>query len=66
MNQHDDGGDTLPERSGEEEHAYLLGRAEAHRRLAEEAQQSETRLIHLRLQQLYTARANLIDLVDTN
>ncbi len=45
-------------RSGPLERAYLLDRAEAHRGLADVAQEPGARMIHLRLDQLYRARAD--------
>lgn len=58
-----DNDDKAKTRSGPEEQAYLLGRADAHRRLGEQTTDTETRLVHVRLQQLYEDRAAAVDVV---
>ncbi|MGW8192318.1 hypothetical protein [uncultured Sphingomonas sp.] len=46
-----------------EERAYLLGRAEVHRQLAENTAEIEIRAIHLRMARLYAEQAALIVMV---
>lgn len=53
-------------RSGPEERAYLLRRAEDHRKLAERTTDTETRMVHLRLRQLCEDRAAGIGVVLTD
>lgn len=48
----------------DKERDYLLGRAAAHRRLAERAETADARLIHLRLGDLYEERAAAMPGVD--
>lgn len=54
--------DSFP-RSGNEEHSYLIGRANDHRRMADKADDAGTRGIHMRLHKLYTEQAELIGVV---
>lgn len=49
--------------SATEERAYLLGRAEVHRQLAENSAEIEIRAIHLRMSRLYAEQAALIVMV---
>ncbi|WP_294323507.1 hypothetical protein [uncultured Sphingomonas sp.] len=49
--------------SATEERAYLLGRAEVHRQLAENTTEIEIRAIHLRMSRLYAEQAALIVMV---
>ena len=65
MNDKSDPGGPAVVRSGPAERAYLLGRAEDHRRLAETAS-AETRMVHVRLHQLYEERAARIEMVLTD
>lgn len=52
------------ERAGPEERAYLLGRAAAHRALADSSDEPGAQAVHLRLEQLYHERAAQVDMVD--
>ncbi len=45
------------------DHDYWLKRADDHRQLAEKAAEAEARTIHLRLSELYRARAGTVRMV---
>ena len=66
MSDTSDPGSPAVVRSGPDERAYLLRRAGDHRDLAERATDTETRMVHLRLRQLYEDRATRIDVVLTD
>lgn len=55
--------DTPVFRSGPEERAYLLRRADDHRQSAENAADIGSRAIHARLEQLYREQAQLLEIV---
>lgn len=48
------------DRSGPDECAYLLRRADDHRQLAERHAEADARTIHLRFQRLYEERASQV------
>lgn len=50
-------------RSGAEERAYLLRRADEHRQMVEKTDIAESRVIHERLEQLYREQVRLLNLV---